>query len=49
MKNIDWKSIGVMAGIALAVYLGGTIVHEKVVKPAQEKAKAKKAANAGKA
>lgn len=48
MKNTDWKSIGIMAGVSLGVSLGvfviGTILTKKVIDPAMEKAKAKKLA-----
>lgn len=44
MKNTDWKSIGIMAGISLGVFVVGTILNKKVVEPALEKAKAKKLA-----
>ena len=44
MKNTDWKSIGIMAGISLGVFVIGTILTKKVIDPAMEKAKAKKLA-----
>jgi len=42
MKNTDWKSIGIMAGVSLGVFVIGTILTKKVIDPAMEKAKAKK-------
>ena len=39
MKNTDWKTIGIMAGISLGVFVIGTVLTKKVIEPAIEKAK----------
>lgn len=44
MKNTDWKSIGIMAGISIGVFIIGCTITKKFIEPAMEKAKAKKLA-----
>ncbi len=43
MKDFDWKSFGIMFGVATGVFIVGEIATQKLIYPALAKAKEKKA------